>query len=127
MSVVNADWRDPASWRPAKLSYGFVRDGDSLRVCRREASGKSTFWVCGVAEWQSGSEFRQQLERDLESGAGLAVGIEPHRVMLRRLNSPLRDAGKSAEIWETLLDAAIPFALEKCEVSFLPLDQARDS
>jgi hypothetical protein len=32
----------------------------------------------------------------------------------------LADEAKSAEIWGALLDAAIPFSLEKCQVVFLP-------
>ncbi|MDF3129925.1 hypothetical protein P0Y35_12025 [Kiritimatiellaeota bacterium B1221] len=126
MPVVNADWRDPVSWAKPRVSYGMVKDGDVLRACRISKSGKKTFMQCKGSAWGENKGFRPRFEKERQSGALLAVGVEPHRVMLRNLESPLKDKSKSTEIWGTLLDAAIPFSLEKCQVAFLPAAENAD-
>ncbi len=126
MPVVNADWRDPAAWAKPRVAYGMLKDGENLRACRISKSGKKTFMQCKGAEWISNMDFRPRFEKERKSGALLAVGLEPHRVMLRSLESPLKDKSKSTEIWGTLLDAAIPFSLEKCQVAFLPAPSLPD-
>lgn len=120
MSVVKTDWMDPASWLKTRVSYGFLKDGETLRFCRTGKASKQSFFQCSVQEWQACPDFRKQLEAERTGGARLIAGLEPHRVMIRSLESPLKDKAKSAEIWGTLLDAAIPFPLEKCQVAFLP-------
>lgn len=120
MSVVNADARDPAAWRKAPVSYGVVKDGEILRFCRMGRRGGVESFSCDTQTWQTCPPFRKRLEADQAAGAWLMAGLEPHRVMIRSLTSPLRDETKSSEIWGTLLDAALPFPLEKCQVCFLP-------
>ncbi|MDA3875344.1 MAG: hypothetical protein PF795_15465 [Kiritimatiellae bacterium] len=120
MSVVSTEWRDPAEWAPAKRGIGVVLDGESLRVARTGKSGKIECSTCSRLEWDEGAECRQRFERDVQSGARVAAGLQAHRFLLRNLESPLTDASKSAEIWAALLDAAIPFPLETCQVVFLP-------
>ena len=122
MPVVNQDARDPASWWKAGVSYGVIKDGTQLRFCRVARAGKSESFVCEIDAWQQAPAFRQRMEKEQAAGAVLFAGLEPHRVMLRRLESPLRDRAKSDEIWGTLLDAALPFPLEKCQVCFLPAE-----
>lgn len=121
MPVVNQDGRDPASWWKPRISYGVIKDGETLRFSRVTRSGQREAFACAIPEWQQSPDFRLRMEKDRQAGAALVAGLEPHRVMLRSLESPLRDKSKSAEIWGTLLDAALPFSLEKCQFCFLPL------
>jgi|GEM_PF-1689176 len=127
MPVVNDDWRDPASWKSPSISYGIVKDGEQLHFSRRTKSGSTESFSCSLSEWEDKPKFRMRLEKDQGTGAWLAIGLEPHRVMIRQLDSPLKDKSKSAEIWGTLLDAAIPFSIEKCHYTFLPRANERDS
>ena len=126
MPVVSEDARDPASWIRRRTVYGVIKDGEILRFCRMDKSGRPSCFQCSLHEWDRIPDFRTRFEQERASGAGVAVGLEPHRVMLRTLNSPLKDRSKSAEIWGTLLDAAIPFSLEKCQVTFLPMEPQPD-
>lgn len=124
MPVVNDDWRDPASWVKPSVSYGAVKDGNNLRFCRKSKTGQPKYFACTLSEWAAMPAFRQRLEKENRKGAWVAVGLEPHRVMIRHLESPLKDRAKTTEIWGTLLDAAIPFSIEKCLFTFLPAASA---
>lgn len=120
MPVVSGDWRDPALWLRPGTAWGVVRDGSTLRLCRKTAAGKTRTWTCAVEEWTAGAEPREKLLREVEKGAALSAGLQPHRVLIRELRSPLADPRKSSEIWESLLDAAMPIPLESCQVAFPP-------
>ncbi|WFB37364.1 hypothetical protein P3T73_06270 [Kiritimatiellota bacterium B12222] len=120
MPLVNDDWRDPVTWLRTKIVYAVLKDGPQLRFCRATRSGQLDFFLCREDRWAEDSEFKKRLLKERKAGALLVTGLAPHQVMIRPLTSPLKDKAKSAEIWGTLLDAAIPFSLEKCHYAFLP-------
>jgi hypothetical protein len=119
MPLVSPSERNPARAFPARIGWGFLRDGDLLRICRLRAGGSVQFYNLTLDAWKSGAEPVAQFRRDGSKGARVAVGLEPHRVLLCELESPFSDVRKSAEIWPSLLDARIPFSLEECQVAFL--------
>lgn len=121
MPVVSSDWMWPSDWLHARVARGVVRDGDTLRLARLTPGGKPETQQVAVSEWRKGHPQRDRLEREVKKGAVLVAGLPPHRLLSRRLVSPLRDARKANEIWPTLFDAAIPYPLEQCRVAFLPL------
>ena len=119
MPVVNRDLQFPADWVRPAVSIGLIRDGDSVRVWIQPRKGGGRGGVVNCAEWGSDALI-QEVRRAVEKGAWVVVGLAPHRGLVRSLSSPLNDLQKSAEIWPSLLDAELPFALEECAVAFLP-------
>lgn len=119
MPVVGSDWLQPARWAPVQISWGVVRDGDQLRLCRRGGRGKYSYWRISIAEWNMEHEVCAKLRQDVKRGARLVAGLDPSRVLIREVASPFKDRRKSAEIWPSVLDAAIPFPLENCRAAFL--------
>lgn len=117
MPLVSRDEQQPARWWPARVAWAFVRDGNRLLACRRTRSTTeildAPLKALGTAPWFA--RFRRESTR----GARVVAGLEPHRVLLRELESPLRNPRKSSEIWPSLLDATLPFPLEDCRVAFL--------
>lgn len=118
MPVVSPDLQDPAVWGDVSVSWGGIRDGDTLRFARMARGGSCEVFEVLASNWQEGCKVRSLLVDDLGRGARLTAGLPPSRVMLRRLISPLSDPHKSAEIWPALLDAVLPFPLESCMVAF---------
>lgn len=119
MPVVSADWQDPSRWARVRVCWGVVRDGEVLRWARRTAGGGAVeLESAGVEVWRAGCALRERVEAEVRAGARVVGGLPPARMMLRTLKSPLADVRKSAEIWPSLLDAALPFPLESCVVSF---------
>lgn len=118
MPVVGQDWLNPAEWSPVSVSWGVARDKELLRFARLVRGGAAEIFEVTLPEWERGCALRSRLESDRKSGARLAAGLPPSRVMLRTLTSPLNNSRKSAEIWPSLLDAALPFPLEQCMVAF---------
>jgi hypothetical protein len=119
MPLVSRDWQNPSAWDHPSAVYAFVRDGEELRWCRENRAGGVESGLCPLMNWREGDLFRR-LQRDRRGGARVAVGLPPHLLVMRELISPLRDAAKSEEIWESLLDAAVPFSLEPFLVCLLP-------
>ncbi|GEM_PF-6158500 len=119
MSLVTSDWQNPSSWLGARAAWGAVLDGTTLRVVRMSASGKTESFQEALETFRSGSELRKRIEKDRAKGSPVVVGIEPHRLMIRELTSPISDPRKADEIWLTLFDAAVPFPLEACRVALL--------
>lgn len=119
MPVVSATELNPARLFPARIGWGFVRDGETLRICRIGSGRALNFYNLTLEAWRGGEEPTKRFKKDWSRGARVAVGLEPHRVLLRELVSPFADIRKSAEIWPSLLDAQIPFSLEECRVAFL--------
>lgn len=121
MPVVDPACQFPADWVRCPASIGVVRDGERLRFWFQPRKGRGEGAVVSLEEWHSGdSPVRDKLDRLLEKGALLAVGLSPDRGLVRECISPLSDPGKSAEIWPSLLESTLPFPLEDCEVAFLP-------
>jgi hypothetical protein len=120
MPLVSGDWQDPARWAPARVAWGVLRDGDALRLARLGRSGGPRVWTVTVADWLAGAEPAAQLARECARGARLAAGLDPSRVLLRLLESPIDDPAKSRETFPALLDSRIPFPLERCVAAFLP-------
>jgi hypothetical protein len=118
MPVVNEDWLDPSSWAGGGVSWGVIRDGDTLRFARAVRNGSVEEYHVPVSEWLQGCSLRSRVNGETEKGGRLVAGLSPARVMLRALHSPIADPQKSSEIWPSLLDAALPFALEDCMVAF---------
>lgn len=125
MPVVNDDWSSPGRWAPAKVAWGVTRDGDQLRFCRLTTRGRTSCWMVSPEEFLAGAEPAERLRLDLRGGARLVAGLPPSVALLRTLESPFSDPGKTREIRDSLLDAALPFSLEDCVTSFLP-SQSRD-
>lgn len=121
MPVVTNDWMWPSAWLRARTGWGIVRDGDTLRLARIAPGGKPATYQIPVLEWREGHPVAEKLRADRKKGGILVAGLPPHRVLSRRLVSPLRDPGKTREIWPALFDAAIPYPLDRCHVAFLPL------
>ncbi|MCC5844107.1 MAG: hypothetical protein JJU05_07640 [Verrucomicrobia bacterium] len=118
MPVVSEDWLDPSSWAGVGVAWGAVRDGAALRLARIARGGATEVFHVEETEWRGGCAVRTRLLEDVKRGARLVAGLPPSRVMLRSLHSPIQDPLKSAEIWPSLLDAALPFPLESCLVAF---------
>lgn len=119
MSLVSEDWQWPARWIQARSAWGLVVDGDTIRVSRGSGSGKAESLQESLETFVRGSSLQKRLQQDQAKGIPLVVGIEPHRLILRELTSPIEDPRKADEIWLTLFDAAVPFPLEACRVSLL--------
>jgi len=118
MPVVSEDWLDPSVWAGVNVAWGAVRDGAALRLARIVRGGATEVFHAAEPEWREGCAVRTRLLADVSRGARLVAGLPPSRVMLRTLHSPIEDPHKSAEIWPSLLDAALPFPLESCLVAF---------
>lgn len=118
MPVVNEDWRDPAGWAKARVCWGLVRDGDAVRLSRCAGRSAEAEAVLPVAAFAAGEGAAGRLRAEVRRGARLVAGLDPSRVVLRDLRSPLRDAAKAEEVWPALLDAALPYPLEGCVVAF---------
>lgn len=119
MSVVNETWMYPAAWAAAPVVWGGVLDGGTVRLFRRASRGKGEGMVISRADWSESHPGVSRLQKDLARGGRLVAGLPPDQVMLRELSVPFQDAAKSAEVWPSVLDAAIPFPLESCSVAFL--------
>jgi hypothetical protein len=124
MPVVSKDWAYPASWCRAKMAWGVVREGADIRVCRLTRGGSAEVYVVPRTDWTPGGKVYDRLQEEKENGAWVAGGIEPHRLILREISSPIQDAKKASETWLSLFDAAIPFSLTSCHVYFLPLPKS---
>ena len=119
MSVVDPAIQFPSDWVQASKSIGVIRDGNLLRLWFQPQKGHGTPVVCSMEEWPE-SDAKQNFLREVDQGALVIAGLSPDRGLVRECSSPLSNLEKSAEIWPSLLDAALPFPLEDCEVAFLP-------
>ncbi len=119
MPVVSGDWLQPARWAPAQSTWALLRDGDQLLFARQSGRGRTEHVQLALAEAKSGQSLIDRIQKEQAKGARLILGLGPDKLLMRSLHSPLRARGKSDEIWPSLLDAAIPFPLERCQAAFL--------
>ena len=127
MPVVDREFQDPSHWASVSSSLGCILDGDFLRFWLQPRKGRGKGWVLSLEEWKNASSADvKEIRRALDGGAWCSVGLPPSVGLVRQLHSPFSDGGKSSEIWPSMLDAELPFALEECAVAFLPAERAAE-
>lgn len=120
MPVVDPDLQHPGRWLGAKAVWVVFVGGDDITLLRRSRRGKCEAFTFALQAWQEGVPERTRLEKEQKAGLPLVYAAGPSQMLLRWLETPIRNARKAAEIWPTVLDTLLPYPVEQCQAAFLP-------